>query len=67
MAGQTPEQFVTRWRMQRAHELLATERLSVAQVAAQCGYGSAAAFSRAFKNTFDTGPGAVRRRDRASA
>lgn len=59
--GQTPMQFVTRWRMQRARELLSGGRHSVAQVAEQSGYGSEAAFSKAFKKVYATGPGAIRR------
>ncbi len=47
--GQPPIQYLTVWRMQLATGLLTNTKDSIAQIAAQVGYESEAAFSRAFK------------------
>ncbi len=64
--GEPPMQHVTRWRMARAAQLLRTEQLSLAQVAAGVGYESGAAFSRAFKRWTGQPPAAFRRGRTAS-
>jgi AraC-like DNA-binding protein len=46
--GHSPMRMLREVRMQRARTLLAVERLPVTRVAFQVGYGSVAAFSRAF-------------------
>jgi AraC-like DNA-binding protein len=46
--GQSPMRMLREVRMHRARTLLAVERLPVTRVAFQVGYGSVAAFSRAF-------------------
>lgn len=46
--------------------LLSTED-SVAEVAAAVGYGSEAAFNRAFKREFDSPPAQYRRRQKVQA
>ena len=51
--------YVTRWRMQVARSWLAEDGATVAEVAGRLGYRSEAAFSRAFKRTIGTSPGAV--------
>lgn len=61
LMGQTPMDFLTRWRMQLASGWLERERLSVAEVATRCGYQSEAAFSKAFKRITGVGPGEFRR------
>lgn len=61
LVSQTPMQYLTFWRMQKARELLANARLSTPAVAEQVGYLSEAAFSKAFKKVVGTGPGAYRR------
>lgn len=62
LVNMTPMQYVTCWRMQRAHERLVTIKESVIQVAEQSGYQSEAAFAKAFKKHFGFGPGIVRRK-----
>lgn len=57
----TPAQFVTAVRMARAAELLQRGKASIAQVAERTGYGSEAAFSRAFRKWSGSPPGALRR------
>jgi AraC family transcriptional regulator, activator of mtrCDE len=66
LVNMTPMQYVTCWRMQRAHERLATTKESVNQVAEQSGYQSEAAFAKAFKKHFGFGPGAVRNKNKDS-
>ncbi len=53
--------------MQRAQELLEAAGSSTAAVAAEVGYPSEAAFSKAFKKLFGKGPGSYRRESRLSS
>ena len=61
LVGESAMQYVSRWRMHLAVDLLRDQQLSVFQVAERLGYRSEAAFSRAFKRFTGTNPGAVRR------
>ena len=61
LAEQTPMQYLTFWRMQKAKELLHDKELGTAAVAERVGYQSEAAFSRVFKKAIGMGPGAYRR------
>jgi len=61
LVGKTPMQFLAEWRMQLARRWLERDRLSVAEVAARCGYQSETAFSKAFKRIAGVGPGEFRR------
>jgi AraC-like DNA-binding protein len=60
LVGETPMQYVTRWRMTVAASLLREPGASVSEVAEQVGYQSEAAFSRAFKRLIGVSPGASR-------
>ncbi len=62
LVGQPPKQYLTRWRMQLAGHWLREEGLNLAQAAERLGYGSEAAFSRAFKRHHGEAPGGFRRR-----
>jgi AraC-like DNA-binding protein len=62
----SPMQYLTRWRMQLATRLLERQGAGVAQVAAEVGYESEAAFNRAFKKCVGLPPGAWRRGRNAS-
>ncbi|MBS1679379.1 MAG: AraC family transcriptional regulator [Actinobacteria bacterium] len=57
--------YLTEWRMRLARDRLETEGVTVAAVAAELGYGSEAAFSRAFKRVTGTAPRTAARRGRA--
>lgn len=61
LVGESPMQYVTRWRMHLATDLLGEERLTVSQAAERLGYTTEAAFSRAFKRVTGEAPGAVRK------
>jgi AraC-like DNA-binding protein len=58
--GVPPIQYLARWRMQLAASLLAGGAASVAEAARAVGYGSEAAFSRAFKKLIGVPPAAWR-------
>jgi len=65
LIGQPPMQYLTRWRLQLAANLLRASSRNIASVAAGVGYDSEAAFSRAFKRELGITPAAWRRaRDR---
>lgn len=60
VVGETPHRYLTRWRIQNARRLLAESHLSLERIASRVGYGSAASFSRVFKQLMGTTPGAYR-------
>lgn len=55
-------QYLSKWRLQLAAGLLGRQGMSIAQIAAAVGFGSEAAFNRAFKRQIGAPPGAWRRR-----
>lgn len=63
--GQPPMQYLTQWRLQLATRLLDAPGAKVVAVAAAVGYGSEAAFSRAFKKSTGVPPARWRRRTAA--
>jgi AraC-like DNA-binding protein len=65
--GQPPMQYLAQWRMQVAAGLLANGGASLAEVAADVGYASEAAFSRAFKKVVGEPPAAWRRQRNGAA
>ena len=62
LVGMPPMQYLARWRMQIASGLLSGGNVNIATVAAEIGYASEAAFSRAFKKMVGVPPSAWRRR-----
>jgi len=61
LVGEPPMQYVTRVRMQLAHDALRTERTTAGELAGRFGYRSEAAFARAFKRLVGMPPAAWRR------
>lgn len=59
--GESPMAYLANWRLNLGAELLQSSDESVAQIAADVGYGSEAAFNRAFKKRFDCPPAQFRR------
>src|ERR1700744_4655416 len=57
LLGQTPLEYVTEWRMQKAMQLLQQRDRKLIDVARLVGYESGAAFSKAFKRAVGTNPG----------
>jgi AraC family transcriptional regulator len=62
LTGETPAETLARLRLSQAAVLLVRDGLPVAVVAARCGYGSAAAFTRAFRAAYGIPPAAYRDR-----
>ncbi len=59
--GSSPMQYLAGWRMQLAVRRLETPGISIAQVGAEVGYESEAAFNRAFKRFVGMPPGTWRK------
>jgi transcriptional regulator GlxA family with amidase domain len=62
----TPMQYVTRWRIHLATDLLSDRRNTVTKIAEQLGYQTEAAFRRAFKRISGSAPGQIRKQAVAS-
>ena len=65
VTGDTPLDYLTRWRMYRARVLLRGSDLSLMEIAARIGYDTDSALSRAFRRFEGTAPGKWRRNDRS--
>jgi AraC-like DNA-binding protein len=61
LVGMPPMQYLARWRMQMAANLLRTTSAGLADIAERVGYGSEAALSRAFKRSLGVAPAYYRR------
>jgi AraC-like DNA-binding protein len=62
MVGETPLEYLTTWRMQKAAALFQKGDRKLVDVAKSVGYGSDAAFSTAFKRVVHVAPREFRRR-----
>jgi AraC-like DNA-binding protein len=62
LVGLPPMHYLAKWRMQIASELLTGSNANIARIAAEAGYGSEEAFSRAFKKMVGVAPSAWRQR-----
>jgi AraC-like DNA-binding protein len=62
--GEPPLGYLARWRLQLAARLLDTTRSTLVEVAAEVGYESDAAFSRAFSREFGLPPARYRKQQR---
>ncbi|NUA97888.1 helix-turn-helix domain-containing protein [Azospirillum melinis] len=62
VTGMTPLQYVTELRMRLAAQWIGRENMPIETAAYRLGYGSQAAFSRAFKRVTGQPPGAARNR-----
>jgi transcriptional regulator GlxA family with amidase domain len=56
LLGQSPLEYVTQWRMQKAIQLLGDANRKLADIAQQIGYDSDAAFNKAFKRVIGNTP-----------
>ncbi|MCR4269454.1 AraC family transcriptional regulator [Nitratireductor sp. ZSWI3] len=60
ITGMTPVRYLTELRMRLASQWIGRDRMPIETAAHRLGYGSQAAFSRAFKRVIGHPPGAVR-------
>jgi AraC-like DNA-binding protein len=60
--GLPPMAYLAQWRLKLGAEILISTEDSIAEVAASVGYGSEAAFNRAFRRQFDCPPAQFRRK-----
>ena len=65
--GMAPMQYLSQWRLQLAADALAQSDKTPKAIAENAGFGSTAAFNRAFKREFGVPPVAWRRRSRKGA
>jgi AraC-like DNA-binding protein len=63
--GESPMAYLAQWRLKLGAEILQSTESSVAEIALRVGYGSEAAFNRAFMREFDCPPAQFRRKRRA--
>jgi AraC-like DNA-binding protein len=63
--NEPPMAYLTRWRLQIGAQMLTSTSHSVAQIAAEVGYESEAAFNRAFKRQFELPPAQFRTRSKS--
>jgi transcriptional regulator GlxA family with amidase domain len=61
LVGTTPMQYLTRWRMLLAANLLSRSQAPLSSIAEQVGYRTDTAFSRAFRREFGAPPAKWRR------
>jgi len=59
--GQSPMQYLTDWRLQKARRMLKETDLSIAEVGFRSGYQSLPSFTRRFGKQFGISPGAFRK------
>jgi AraC-like DNA-binding protein len=64
--GEPPMTYLTRWRLRLGAQALRSSNHSVAQIAADIGYESEAAFNRAFKREFGLPPARYRQMERSA-
>jgi len=64
--GESPMAYLAQWRLKLGAEMLESTENSVAEVAAAVGYGSGAAFNRAFRRAFGCPPAQFRRKRQVS-
>lgn len=64
--GVPPAEYLARWRMLTARHFLLQTDLSTSDISGLVGYGSDAAFSRAFKREYGVPPAKLRQRQRST-
>ena len=61
LVGESPMQYLTRWRLALAAQMLRSTKEPIVRIAERAGYESETAFNRAFKREFGTPPAGWRR------
>ena len=62
--GQSPQEFLIRYRMSKAAELLKTTDISIKDISIKVGYPNQLHISRTFKNVYDQSPRSYRQNNR---
>ena len=52
----SPQEFLLKYRMMRAEDLLTNTDLTINQIAFSCGYSNQLSFSKAFSNSYQMAP-----------
>lgn len=60
--GTAPYQWLQKMRLERAKEMLASQRQPLSEIAAECGFADQSHFTRAFSKNIGTSPGRWRKR-----
>ena len=60
LVGESPFQYLTKWRLFRASNLLMQKDLTLAEIAGKVGYGNEASFSKVFRKHTGKSPGRYR-------
>jgi AraC-like DNA-binding protein len=60
--GQTPLEYLTRWRMYKAGVMIRSNNMTFTEVASAIGYGSESSFSRVFRREMGEAPREYRRK-----
>ena len=61
LVGETPMRYLANWRMQLAKQMMREGSRNIQEIATRVGYGSEAAFTRAFKRATGSPPAAWRK------
>ena len=61
VTGQTPFEYVTRYRLSKAQYALASTDMSVTEIALDCGFNNVSYFISTFRQTYGTSPGQFRK------
>lgn len=64
MIGQSPQDFLIRYRMSKATSLLTSTNLSIGDISVQVGYPNQLHFSRAFRNIYGMSPRQYRQQNK---
>jgi AraC-like DNA-binding protein len=65
--GTSPARYIREWRLSQARSALSTGARPICAIAQEAGYGTEAAFCRAFTRTYGVSPGAFRESARRTA
>ncbi len=63
--GLSPHEFVIRFRLSRARELLVLTEMPISDIASNCGFYDSRAFSKVFKQQYELSPLQYRKQNRA--
>ena len=62
LTGQTPSEFIRKYRLQEAEKLLRTTSYTVSEIMVQCGFQNKSYFYREFSKLYDATPKEYRKR-----